>query len=98
MIRMDSKNVLATEGSLGKNVSVNETLVIDNGEKTEILKTFFSSLFIGKLAPRLLHVLLQFGKEMATNRGEQQVRDYSERLLFLKSVGVVGVHLRVLVQ
>lgn len=38
---MDSKNVLATKGSLGKNVSVNESLVIDNGEKTEILKTFF---------------------------------------------------------
>ena len=98
MVRMDSKNVLATKGSLGKNVLVNESLGIDIGEKTEILKTFFSSLFIGKLAPRLLHVLLQFGKEMATNRGEQQIRDYSERLVFLKSVGVVGIHLRVLVR
>lgn len=47
---MDSKNVLATKGSLGKNVPVGEQ-VIDNGEKAEILKTFFTSLFIGKSAP-----------------------------------------------
>lgn len=83
---MDSKNVLATKGSLGKNVPVGEQ-VIDNGEKAEILKTFFTSLFIGKSAPWLLRVLLQFGKEMATNRGEQQVRDCSARLIFLKICG-----------
>lgn len=48
LIRMDKdgKNgfnrcKLATKGKLGKNVSVNECLVVDNGEKTVILQTFF---------------------------------------------------------
>lgn len=63
------------------------------GENWNSQDLFSPSLFIGKLTPWLL----QFGKEMATDRGEQQVRDYLESMDFLKSVGVVGSHLRVLV-